>query len=421
MAGFLDSPYLGMGMGLLAAAQPQPAGQNRYSILMGAMNQANQQRMQSQLFKMRVEEQERKKKERKGKQEALSSLLGGLEQNDWVAQQGLGQAGVDPKTGIDWNTQRQPDVVGRGEMMSLAGRVDPEGLTKGVMGQLFPDAPKEPTTTYKNWLPDGAKRPLSARLGNRGKVEVLSGGKWKPIEEMGPGSFIGQNVQAETVGGLTSGDQSKLIKDLTEQRTAMFKMYKMTQRLKVDIDKSGDEGISVTGAVTRFIDGASAQANAMARRFAPGEPSMPLGGMQRYVNSFDWAQAPAAESAAIKSKITSLAYQFALAKNGTRPTDEDVNNMMKIIGGGAGSVSMMSAALQSAMQEVTDSYSLSHYEVMGESFDLAGELKARNMGERDEKSVEDYSSLSDEVLANIELTEENAAAVLREIQKRGIQ
>ena len=76
MAGLLDSPYLGMGMGLLAAAQPQPPGQNRYSILMGAMNQANQQRMQSQLFKMRVEESERKKKERTGKQEALSSLIG---------------------------------------------------------------------------------------------------------------------------------------------------------------------------------------------------------------------------------------------------------------------------------------------------------------------------------------------------------
>ena len=350
-----------IGLGLLAAAQPQPPGQNRYSMLMGTMNQANQNRMQSQLFKMRVEEQERKKKERTGKQEALSTLIGGFQ----------------PSTDITWN-QGRTGMTGD-QRMSLLGQADPETFTKEMLGREFA-VPKEPTTTYKNWLPDGSEKALTSRMTNRGRVEVLSGGAWKPVEEMGPGSFIGRNIQAGSVGELTAGDQSKLIKDLTEQRTSAFKMYKMVQRLKTDIDKSGDEGISVTGAVTRFIDGASAQANAMARRFAPGEPAMPPGGVQRYVSSFDWSQAPAAESAAIKSKITSLAYQFALAKNGTRPTDEDVNNMMKIIGGGAASVSQMNAALQSAMQEVMDSYSLGHYEITREKFDWAGELEARGMG-----------------------------------------
>lgn len=127
----VSNPYFGqMGMGLMAAAQPQPVGVNRYSLLMSAMQQAQQNQMQKRLFDMQVQDREEKRKERESRASALSELVGGY----------------DPSTKINWDSGR----VGMdpGQAQASAFRAFPEQMGAAMAGSMFPK-PTAPSSLMK--------------------------------------------------------------------------------------------------------------------------------------------------------------------------------------------------------------------------------------------------------------------------------
>ena len=125
MASFLDDPnmqrYMGqIGLGVMASAQAQPYGVNRYSLIQNAMQQANQGLMQSRMYDMQKEQYDERKKDRMSQKSALSKLFGG----------------PDPATGITWDQGREG--MSDAETMSLVGQVSPEA----AITQMLPKAGK---------------------------------------------------------------------------------------------------------------------------------------------------------------------------------------------------------------------------------------------------------------------------------------
>lgn len=143
MASFMDSPYAGqymgqLGLGLLAASQPQPPGQNRYSLLMNAFNQANQNLQQSKMFNMNMDKAKREEAQAKSQASARSTLYGGL----------------DPSTGIEWETGRQGLMDS--ERLGLMAQASPEAFDRAMMQRAFPE-PQQPTGPQKDALALGLK------------------------------------------------------------------------------------------------------------------------------------------------------------------------------------------------------------------------------------------------------------------------
>lgn len=177
MASFMDNPYMGqymgqMGLGLLAASQPQPYGVNRYSLIQNSMNQANQNLMRQQMFDMQKEEYEEKKKERNKIKTAQSKLFGG----------------EDPSTDITWETGRQG--MSPEETMAAVGQVAPEAAIERMLAK--PQAPGKPylvqegdKKVYYRDIPDGQ--------GGFKTEKVAEGPAWKPAEKSGVESVTLRN------------------------------------------------------------------------------------------------------------------------------------------------------------------------------------------------------------------------------------
>ena len=117
-----------MGMGLMQAAQPAPYGVNRMSYISNAMQAANQNMRESQLFAMRKKEYEEERAEKAARKTAVSKLIGG----------------PDPSTGITWETGRQGLMDG--DRMSLMAQANPELFTEMMTRQAF--APPPTQTPY---------------------------------------------------------------------------------------------------------------------------------------------------------------------------------------------------------------------------------------------------------------------------------
>ena len=182
MASLFDKPYvpqyLGqLGVGLLAAAQPQPYGRNRYSFLMRAVNQANQGLMQSRAFNLQKRQIDEERDKRQSQEQAQSTLYGGL----------------DPTTGITWDTGRQGLMDN--ERLSLMAQASPEAFNQLMLERTFPK-PVEQTYTYGNFVPEDGD-PVAARRPTKGGPIETTGptGGFAPIT--GPGVF---RTQQETGG-----------------------------------------------------------------------------------------------------------------------------------------------------------------------------------------------------------------------------
>lgn len=180
MVSFIDDPnkmnYMGqMGMGLLAASQPQPYGVNRYSLLMNAMGRANQDYMQRQLFDMKKQEYEDQLKERDSKKAALAKLFGG----------------PDPSTGITWDAGREG--MSDSEKMGIVGQVAP-GAAIGKMLEK-PAAPARPYMVQK-----GREKVWYRDLADGTREELGRGPAFKPSE---PTNVSAITLEHPTEGAVT--------------------------------------------------------------------------------------------------------------------------------------------------------------------------------------------------------------------------
>jgi hypothetical protein len=380
-----------MGLGILGAAQAQPYGVNRYSLIQNAMQQANQGLMQSRMYDMQKEQYDERKKDRMSQKSALAELVGGY----------------DPKTGIDWETGRAGTTPGQQQQTAI--RAFPEQAGAAMVQSMFPTPTKpkitdamanaaqyaEPGTpeyrakltellqkkpsdtgtyTYKNFVPSGGTEAQLSRMHSKsGQVEVKDkdSGIWRPAPR---GSFVGQTVDAPSVGELTDRDRSKQVSELTTRRTDLAKFLKSSTRMLAKAEESGDESLAFVGGTARLIDNLQSQFSAGVRAVTGGkkttEEGTTLSEIKSWAEEMDWAGTLAADSASVRSQISSLAYTLALAKNGTRPTDEDVRFALKMLAGNSGSNRQLAAATQSMMREGLDNYMVDHQEVMGEQFDM---------------------------------------------------
>lgn len=231
------------------------------------------------------------------------------------------------------------------------------------------------TYSFGNFLPSGSKESFTARKHSKtGRIEYNDGSGWK---EAGRGSFIGQNVQAGSTSELTGSDRSKEIKALREAEVHLVNFMKAGSRLLADVERSGDESLGVVGGVSRALDSLGSQLSAATRVMTGGDNTATVSGStaNQIAQNFEWTGTIAEDSAAIRSQIASLAYGLALVKNGERPTDEDVENMMTILAGNAGSGKQLVAATTSAMRDALDSYATRYQVIAGETWDPTETLK----------------------------------------------
>lgn len=176
-----------------------------------------------------------------------------------------------------------------------------------------------------------------------------------------------------TVGPPTASQAGKHTLDLEEQRVNVINFAKAGYRLLTDLKESGSGAIGFTGALDRVADSIISQGKAFARRWGDG------GKLSKWADEFEWSGALAGESAAVKSQIVSMAYGLALAKNGTRPTDQDVQFALEMLGK-SGSVEQMAASIDSLLREAVDGYSTRHLEATGEDWDAVAAFEKHNLG-----------------------------------------
>lgn len=450
MASLFDDPYKmqflnRMGVGLLQASQPAPSGFNRMSYVSNALSAANENMRQSQLFDMKKQDYEERRAEKAARKEAAERLGGGLESNAWAAHQGLGTAGLDPATGIDWESARQPSLMDDNQAMSLMAQANPDMFTELMMrrqfatpaeptlvkdaagyqryatgpdkGQrVFPDAQKtnDSTYTYGNFLPKGGTETMVGRRPSKGgPIEIDDGTEWKRAPQ---GSFIGQNVEAGSIGGL--GPQKKEGVTLREQRDIMTNLIKQGNRLRGDLKVSGAKAVGWTGAIERFSSTAVAQGKALASRYNDG------GMVDEIAQSIEWSPELAAQSAAVRSQISSMAYGIALMKNGTRPTDEDVRHAM-IMMGKSGDPDQMLGAIDSLMRESVDNYATRHKTITGNDWDAPEHFRSYRVPVpgSDKPAKLDYIDMDDQGLKDFDLNQlktiEEIKAWRAEMKKRG--
>lgn len=217
MPSFFDDPYKmqwlnQIGMGMLQAAQPQPYGSNRMTYVSNALNSANQNMRQSQLFDMQKRDYEERRAEKASREQATERLGSGFMSDAWTAQQGLGAAGLDPATGIDWQSQRQPSLMDDGQKMSLMAQANPDMFAEAMI---------------KRALPAPGKAKVTDAMANAGQYATPGTPEYlKKLTEL---------LAAET-DGLTTPQQTKNIE--IDQARSSLAAQGMTQEEIIRIAKS---------------------------------------------------------------------------------------------------------------------------------------------------------------------------------------
>ena len=242
---------------------------------------------------------------------------------------------------------------------------------------------------------------------NAGTIEVNDGSGWK---RAGKGSFVSQQVGAGSPGELSGNDQSKSIKNLRDRRIGMFQFLKAATVMAAKAKESGDEALSFVGGVARGLNTLSAQLGGASRAILGDSTATTIEGstiqqIGQFAEGLNWQGSIAVNSASLRSQITSLAYGLALVKNGTRPTDEDVRNMVKILAGSSGSGAQLVAATTAQMRTSLDNYAIEHQEILGEEYDIQGGLDLHRITLPGQKEVKPLVHL----LNGAEITEASIA------------
>jgi hypothetical protein len=258
MFDFMENPHMGqymgqMGMGLLAASQPQPYGVNRYSLIQNSMNQANQNLMRQQMFDMQKEEYEEKKKERMKQRSAIENLSSRLTTDEWSAQQPLG----DPRTAaglpggqvgpgsITWKSPRQkPPAMSQSELLAGAMQVDPGAALSSMLAK--------PKTTTRMTEADALGYPRGSKEWKDYVARDKSGGNFKVVSGVGLIDVSGDKPKVvipapknPTIAGVITPIMQKLAKgeDLTPGEKNTLDVYRRMSPIDriMELQMFGDE------------------------------------------------------------------------------------------------------------------------------------------------------------------------------------
>jgi hypothetical protein len=288
-------------------------------------------------------------------------------------------AGVDPRTGIDWNQSRE---LGRGGTETTVG---PGGkpMTTRYADELRPmlglAAPEYALAAKAAELYPGPAKPPTVRVGKEGDRFVEE--TWDPSLNAGAGGWVkGRtaprykpgttvNVEAPDLAGfMTASDRSKEIRDLREDKIKTVQMVQQGTNLVSNLRASGDQAVSWSGSMVRGVNTLASQGRAIARDFGI---EMGDGSVRTGINPDEWEWGELAnESAVIKSRILGLAVAITKADQGSRPSDFDVQTSIDRIAGTAGSAEQTATVIESLLQEKMGDFSV-RYNTLAPDYELS--------------------------------------------------
>lgn len=187
------------------------------------------------------------------------------------------------------------------------------------------------------------------------------------IEKLSEKSGINLTVGPDgTVDFSTGSQKGKQQQERKETGILAIQSVAAGANLLRSLEESGDASISFTGRTARLIDSFLAQVTASA-----GLVNVELPPVDRY----EFTGALAEKSAVVKSKAISLAFAMAVARQGSRPTDQDIVYFLDIIGARAGSSRQFAAALRSSIDEGMERFAIRHREETGSEWNWDAALK----------------------------------------------
>ena len=227
-----------------------------------------------------------------------------------------------------------------------------QAMADSWMAGLKPEKPQK-AEIINLVSPDGTKRVGVDVRKDGAKIRNLLGEGY---------TKVGQQVAAQSFEGLTGTHKSGLIRDLKKKKSATDAAIDSARRLKVKAQQ-GASIMGMVGAATRMINSASAQAKAAGEAF--GLPSLDP---DQY--KFEAFPEEAAQSAAFRSNMLSLAFSIASSRETGKLTDADVQRALDTFAGASGSPTQMAAALDEAITDMQRSYQSHHSVITGERYEF---------------------------------------------------
>lgn len=200
----------------------------------------------------------------------------------------------------------------------------------------------------------------------RGHITKAEGEKLLAKEDEDSGGFSITLADGTEIrlGGGQAGRRAIKIED---RRVQAIQTVAASVDLISALEAAGDKAIGAVGAVTRLFDTVSRQGKALAEVF--GED------LADFVDFIPDNSPLANESAAIKSQVVSIVYSLITMKQGTRPSDKDMDNAMKLVAAGSGSSGQMAAAINQVMRDTMRDFAIDFRERSKTDFNWAAALK----------------------------------------------
>lgn len=244
----------------------------------------------------------------------------------------------------------------------------------------------KPGSSYNVMFP-GETKPRMILPGSEEEKQALEAGAMRtPV-----------SVQATSVEGI--GDKVERRK-LNERRSSMAAMLTSVNAIKDKVREGGPDVMSLSGAVSRWIDIIAQQAVALTRQLAnPGQEPISL-----REGDYHWSPAMAARSAAYRSNAIALSYLRLRSQDSGNLSRSDVKAGAEQVGADGGSPDQLIAAVDEIARDTIATYSQYHFTIKKEAYDARSDLNAREIPYDSSwfqapETQGDVSELSDEELS----------------------
>ena len=237
------------------------------------------------------------------------------------------------------------------------------GIASGVQQHLaYQQAQQEKKKEGWDYYPalssDGRTRVKARQNKNTGEMEWYDwdASRYMPVETFGQPyyrtSVTVQTPDLEGAGSATTpSDVSKQRIGLAETEAATRSLIEESNWLATQVINN-PEIIGAPGSLAQAVDSFTSQSRELLKLAVDWDLDSDLDELSESKVEQLWENAreggligTAVKSAALRSSITDLAYVYAIAMNGTRPTDTDIVNALKVIGGSTGSSAQFVGAI----------------------------------------------------------------------------